>query len=295
MKTRSSRSSIAGCPAAGAPGSASRSRRASSTRTADTSGRRTCPRAAWRSSLRYRSPASHPPPCPPMPDPVVVVIEDEPQIRKFLRATLEGQGYRLFEASTGADGVVEIGSRQPDVVIVDLGLPDMDGLEVIRRVREWTAVPVIVLSARGQERDKVTALDAGADDYMSKPFGAGELLARIRVALRHTAGASHEADDAGFKVGELRVDLLRRQVLVGDREVHLTPIEHKLLTTLVRHAGKVVTHQQLLREVWGPSHTEQAHYVRVYMAHLRQKLEAEPARPRYLLTEPGVGYRLAAE
>ena len=230
-----------------------------------------------------------------MPDPVVVLIEDEPQIRKFLRATLAGQGYRLFEATTGADGVVEVGSRQPDVVIVDLGLPDMDGLDVIRRVREWTDVPVIVLSARGQERDKVVALDAGADDYVSKPFGAGELLARIRVALRRTAGASREADDAVFRVGELRVDLLHRQVLVNGKEIHLTPIEYKLLTRLVRHAGKVVMHQQLLREVWGPAHTEQAHYARVYMAHLRHKLEAEPARPRYLLTEPGVGYRLASE
>lgn len=227
-----------------------------------------------------------------MPDPVVVLIEDEPQIRRFLRATLTGQGYRLFEAATGADGLVEVSSRQPDVVIVDLGLPDMDGLEVIRRLREWTAVPIVVLSARGQERDKVTALDAGADDYVSKPFGAGELLARIRVALRHAAGASDEADEAAFKVRELEVHPLRRQVFVGGREVHLTPIEYKLLTTLVRHAGKVVTHQQLLREVWGPAHTDQAHYVRVYMAHLRHKLEAEPARPRYLLTEPGVGYRL---
>jgi two-component system KDP operon response regulator KdpE len=230
-----------------------------------------------------------------MPEPVVVVIEDEPPIRRFLRATLTGQGYRLFEASTGADGVVEVGSRQPDVVIVDLGLPDMDGIDVIRRVREWSSVPIIVLSARGQERDKVAALDAGADDYVSKPFSAGELLARIRVALRHAVGASHEGDDAVFLVGELRVDLLHRQVLLGEKQVHLTPIEYKLLTTLVHHAGKVVTHQQLLREVWGPSHTEQAHYVRVYMAHLRHKLEAEPARPRYLLTEPGVGYRLAAE
>jgi two-component system KDP operon response regulator KdpE len=230
-----------------------------------------------------------------MPEPVVVLIEDEPQIRRFLRATLTGQGYRLYEATTGADGVIEVGSRQPDVVILDLGLPDTDGLDVIRRIREWTDVPIIVLSARGQERDKVTALDAGADDYVSKPFSAGELLARIRVALRHTAGASHESDEASFKVGELRVDLLRRQIFIGDREVHLTPIEYKLLTTLVRHAGKVVTHQQLLREVWGPSHTEQAHYARVYMAHLRHKLEVEPARPRYLLTEPGVGYRLVTE
>ena len=230
-----------------------------------------------------------------MPDPVVVLIEDEPQIRRFLRATLTGQGYRLFEATSGADGLVEVGSRQPDVVIVDLGLPDTDGLDVIRRIREWTDVPIIVLSARGQERDKVAALDAGADDYVSKPFGAGELLARIRVALRHTAGASHESDDAVFKVGELQVDLLRRQVLVSSKEIHLTPIEYKLLTMLVRHAGKVVTHQQLLREVWGPAHTDQAHYVRIYMAHLRHKLEAEPARPRYLLTEPGVGYRLTAD
>jgi len=230
-----------------------------------------------------------------MPDPVVVLIEDEPQIRRFLRATLTGQGYRLFEATTGADGLVEVGSRQPDVVIVDLGLPDIDGIDVIRRLREWTAVPIIVLSARGQERDKVTALDVGADDYVSKPFGADELLARIRVALRHTAGASHEGDDATFQVGALQMDLLRRQVFVGDREVRLTPIEYKLLAALVRHAGKVVTHAQLLRDVWGPTHTDQAHYVRVYLAHLRHKLETEPARPRYLLTEPGVGYRLATE
>ena len=230
-----------------------------------------------------------------MPEPVVVLIEDELQIRRFLRATLVGQGYRLYEATTGADGLIEVASRQPDVVIVDLGLPDMDGLDVIRRLREWTAVPVIVLSARGQERDKVTALDAGADDYVSKPFGAGELLARIRVALRHTAGASHEGEESAFEVGDLEVDQLRRRVTMRGTEIKLTPIEYKVLTTLVRHAGKVVTHQQLLREVWGPSHDDQSHYVRVYMAHLRHKLETEPARPRYLLTEPGVGYRLAAE
>jgi len=230
-----------------------------------------------------------------MPDPIVVLIEDEPQIRRFLRATLTGQGYRLFEAATGADGLVEVGSRQPDVIIIDLGLPDMDGVDVIHRLREWTAVPIIVLSARGQERDKVTALDAGADDYVSKPFGASELVARIRVALRHAAGASHEADEAAFKVGELQVDRLRRHVSLGGTEVRLTPTEYKLLTTLIRHAGKVVTHQQLLREVWGPAHTDQAHYVRIYMAHLRHKLETEPARPRYLLTESGVGYRLAAD
>jgi two-component system KDP operon response regulator KdpE len=230
-----------------------------------------------------------------MPDPAVVLIEDEPQIRRFLRATLAGQGYRLFEAASGADGLVEVASRQPDVVIVDLGLPDMDGLDVIRRIREWTTVPIIVLSARGQERDKVTALDAGADDYVGKPFGAGELLARIRVALRHIAGASREGEEAPFKTGDLQVDRLRRRIFVGGTEVHLTPIEYRLLATLIKHAGKVVTHQQLLRDVWGPNHTEQAHYVRVYMAHLRGKLEAEPARPRYLVTEPGVGYRLAAD
>jgi two-component system KDP operon response regulator KdpE len=230
-----------------------------------------------------------------VPDPTVVLIEDEPQIRRFLRATLTSQGYRLFEAPTGADGLVEVGSRLPDVVVVDRGLPDMDGIEVIRRLREWSAVPIIVLSARGQEQDKVAALDAGADDYVSKPFGAGELMARIRVALRHTTGASHEGGEASFKVGDLQVDLVRRHVSMGGHEIRLTPIEYKLLTTLVQHAGKVVTHQQLLREVWGPTHTDQAHYVRVYMAHLRHKLEAEPARPRYLLTEPGVGYRLAAD
>lgn len=230
-----------------------------------------------------------------MPEPVIVLIEDEPQIRRFLRVTLAGQEYRLFEAVTGADGLVEAATRQPDVVIVDLGLPDMDGIEVIRRLREWTAVPIIVLSARGREGDKVAALDAGADDYVSKPFGVGELLARIRVALRHAAGAPRGGDDAVFAVGDLRVDLARRHVFVGGKEVHLTPIEYKLLTTLVRHAGKVLTHGQLLKEVWGPSHGEEAHYLRVYMAQLRRKLEADPTRPRYLLTEPGVGYRLAGE
>ena len=229
-----------------------------------------------------------------MPDPVVVLIEDEPQIRRFLRATLTGHGYRLFEATSGADGVVEVGSRQPDVVIVDLGLPDMDGLDVIRRIREWTATPIIVLSARGQERDKVEALEAGADDYVSKPFGVGELVARMRVAWRHAAGA-HGADEPLFSVGELKIDLAHRRVSVGGRDVHLTPHEYRLLTTLAHHAGKVLTHQQLLKDVWGPPYVEQAHYLRVYMAQLRRKLESDAARPRYLLTEPGVGYRLAAE
>jgi two-component system KDP operon response regulator KdpE len=228
-----------------------------------------------------------------MSDPIVVLIEDEPQIRRFLRATLGSQGYRLFEAATGADGLVEAASRQPDVVIVDLGLPDMDGLEVIRRLREWSTVPIIVLSARGQEADKVVALDLGADDYVSKPFGAEELLARVRVAIRHKAGVARE--DAVFTTGELKVDLGRRHVFVRDQEVKLTPTEYRLLTTLVRHAGRVLTHRQLLKEVWGPNQTEEAHYLRVYMAQLRRKIEVDPAQPRYLLTEPGVGYRLAAE
>jgi two-component system KDP operon response regulator KdpE len=228
-----------------------------------------------------------------MSDPVVVLIEDEPQIRRFLRTTLGSQGYRLFEAATGADGLVEAASRQPDVVIVDLGLPDIDGLEVIRRLREWSTVPIIVLSARGQEADKVVALDLGADDYVSKPFGADELLARVRVALRHKAGVARE--DAVFTTGELRVDLGRRHVFVRDQEVKLTPTEYRLLTTLVRYAGRVLTHRQLLKEVWGPNQTEEAHYLRVYMAQLRRKIEADPAQPRYLLTEPGVGYRLAGE
>jgi two-component system KDP operon response regulator KdpE len=227
-------------------------------------------------------------------EPVVIVVEDEPQIRRFLRVTLQGHGYRLFEAATGADGLMEAASRQPDVVIVDLGLPDMDGLEVIRRLREWSSVPVIVLSARGGERDKVMALDAGADDYIEKPFGTDELLARLRVALRHAAGGAR-AQDALFKVGELHVDQERRRVHVEGKEIHLTPIEYRLLTTMVRHAGKVLTHRQLLREVWGPNHVEDAHYLRVFMANLRRKLERDPAQPRYLLTEPGVGYRLADE
>jgi two-component system KDP operon response regulator KdpE len=229
-----------------------------------------------------------------MPEPAIVLIEDDPKIRRFLRTAFANNGYRLFEAATGSDGLVEAATRQPDVVIVDLGLPDLDGVEVIRRLREWTSVPVIVLSARGQESDKVAALDVGADDYVSKPFGPAELLARVRVALRHAARAPTD-EDATFSVDDLRVDLARRQVFVGDKEVHLTPIEYKLLTTLIRHAGKVLTHGQLLKEVWGPSHESEAHYLRIYIMQLRRKLEANPTRPRYLRTEPGVVYRLVAE
>ncbi len=232
-----------------------------------------------------------------MPEPgdaSVLLIEDEPQIRRFLRASLGAHGYRLVEAETGEDGLLQAATRQPDLVVLDLGLPDLDGLDVIRRLREWASMPIIVLSARGQERDKIAALDAGADDYVGKPFAVGELLARLRVALRHSA-ASREPPEPTFTVGDLHVDLATRRIQVSGREVHLTPIEYKLLAALVRHAGKVLTHRQLLRDVWGPPYTEQAHYLRVYMAQLRRKLEADSARPRYLLTEPGVGYRLAAD
>ena len=227
--------------------------------------------------------------------PVVLVIEDDSQIRRFLRATLGSHGYRLFEATTGEAGLVEAATRQPDIVILDLGLPDIDGLDVIRRLREWTALPIVVLSARGQERDKIAALDAGADDYVSKPFGVGELLARMRAALRHATRSPEDAAESTFTLGDLHVDLPKRQVSVAGSQVHLTPIEYRLLTTLIRHAGKVLTHRQLLIEVWGPPYADQAHYLRVYMAQLRRKLEADPARPRYLLTEPGVGYRLTSE
>jgi two-component system KDP operon response regulator KdpE len=226
---------------------------------------------------------------------ILLVIEDDPQIQRFLRVALGSHGYRLCEAATGGAGLVEAATRQPDIVILDLGLPDIDGLEVIRRLREWTALPIIVLSARGQEREKIAALDAGADDYVSKPFGVGELLARRRVALRHATRSPDEAGDVSCSIGDLLVDLAKRQVTVAGQPVHLTPIEYRLLTTLIRHAGKVLTHRQLLTEVWGPPYADQAHYLRVYMAQLRRKLERDPARPRYLLTEPGVGYRLAAD
>lgn len=227
--------------------------------------------------------------------PVILVIEDEPQIRRFLRVSLLSQKYNFLESETGRDGLFQIASRKPDVVILDLGLPDLDGLEVLREIRSWSQVPVIVLSARDQERDKVTALDSGADDYLTKPFGLNELLARIRVALRHTAGGHVAGDESIVRIGDLCVDFLKRQVCVGERELHLTPIEYRLLTMFVKSAGRVLTHRQLLKEVWGPDSLYENHYVRVYVAQLRQKIEADSARPRYLLTESGVGYRFAAE
>jgi two-component system KDP operon response regulator KdpE len=227
--------------------------------------------------------------------PRILVIEDEPEIRRFLRVSLTGHDFDLVEAEQGRDGILRAATHQPDLIILDLGLPDIDGAEVIRQVRDWSQMPIIVLSARGQERDKVAALDAGADDYLTKPFGISELLARIRVALRHAAHQAAGTTDSIYKVADLRVDLGRRQVFVGVEEVHLTPTEYRLLTTLVRHAGKVVTHRQLLKDVWGPDSVYETHYLRVFMAQLRQKIEHDSARPRHLLTEPGVGYRLAAE
>jgi two-component system KDP operon response regulator KdpE len=225
----------------------------------------------------------------------ILVIEDEPEIRRFLRATLASSGYRMLESQNGAQGLEQAASESPAAVLLDLGLPDMDGLTVISKLRAWSQVPIIVISARGNETDKIKALDGGADDYLTKPFGVGELLARIRVALRRVSEESGPSEAQTFALGELRVDFARRQVFVGQQEVHLTPIEHRLLTTLIRHAGKLVTHRQLLKEVWGPDSVFETHYLRVYMAHLRRKIEADPSRPRYLLTEPGIGYRLAAE
>ncbi len=228
-------------------------------------------------------------------NPKILTIEDEQEIRRFLRVSLSHHGYLLAEAEDGAGGILQAAQQQPDLIVLDLGLPDMDGLEVIRRVREWSRLPIIVLSARGQEREKVTALDAGADDYLTKPFSVGELLARIRVALRHQVFDHNNGGTSVFQVDQLKVDLARRQVQANGRQVHLTPTEYRLLTTLVQHAGRVITHRQLLKEVWGPDSVQENHYLRVFMAQLRQKIEADPARPRYLLTEPGVGYRLAAE
>jgi two-component system KDP operon response regulator KdpE len=226
---------------------------------------------------------------------LILLIEDEPQMRRFLRITLESHGYRFVEAGTAQEGLMQASMRNPDVVLLDLGLPDLDGLEVTERLREWTQTPIIVISAREQEQDKVKALDAGADDYLTKPFSAGELMARVRVALRHALRLRSGQDEPVFAHAGLRVDLAARRVFVRDGEIHLTPIEYKLLTALIRHAGKVVTHRQLLLEVWGPGQVSEVQYLRVYMTQLRHKLEADPARPRFLLNEPGVGYRLNAD
>jgi len=230
------------------------------------------------------------------PAPLVLVVEDEPAMGRLLASVLLQAGYRVFPVDTGRAALLQASARTPDAVLLDLGLPDLDGLEVVRRLRTWMRAPIVVVSARGREQDKVDALDAGADDYVTKPFGAGELLARLRVALRHAARGVASSEGV-FEVGELQVDAERRIVRVGGREVRLTPTEWKLLLVLVRSAGRVVQQKDLLREVWGPIVEKQglSHYLRVYVAELRRKLEADPTRPRLLLTEPAVGYRLLDE
>jgi two-component system KDP operon response regulator KdpE len=223
---------------------------------------------------------------------VIIVIEDDPPIRRFLRTGLSTQGFTVFEADTGKQGIIEAEVRKPDLVILDLGLPDMEGVEVIKAIRTWSAIPIIILSARSSEQHKIDALDAGADDYLTKPFGFGELLARIRVALRHAIRPMEHIQADIFATANLKVDLHNRVVTIDDEEVHLTPIQYRLLVVLVKQAGRVLTHQQILKEVWGPSYQENAHYLRIYMSQLRQKLEADPTQPKFLLTESGVGYRL---
>jgi two-component system KDP operon response regulator KdpE len=224
----------------------------------------------------------------------VLVIEDESQVRRFLRSSLDATVYKLIEAATGEAGLAAAASQHPDIILLDLGLPDIDGIEVTRRLREWTETPIIILSARGQDPDKIAALDAGADDYLTKPFSLPELLARIRVAERH-AQQLGDKKDAIFTLGDLRIDRASRIVTVGGEEVRLTPIEYKLLATLARKAGRVLTYQQLLKDVWGPRYATQKQYLHVYVGHLRNKLERDPAKPRFLVTEPGVGYRLRPE
>ncbi len=226
---------------------------------------------------------------------LVLVIEDDRQLRRFLRALLEGHGMRVFEADNAKEGLAAAAGQSPAVILLDLGLPDQDGLDTLKSLREWSKTPVIVLSAREQEEQKVTALDLGADDYLTKPFGSAELLARLRVALRHGARDESGVDAPDVRFGRVRVDLVHRRVFVADEEVKLTPIEYKLLLALIRHAGRVLTHRQILKEVWGEHCTEEAHYVRVYMAQLRRKLEEDAARPKHFVTETGVGYRLVID
>jgi two-component system KDP operon response regulator KdpE len=226
-------------------------------------------------------------------DHLILIIEDEPPIRRFLRASLTNEGYRLNEAASGEEGLRVASSQPPDLVILDLGLPDIDGHEVLRQLREWLAAPIIILSARDQEMQKIKALDHGADDYVTKPFGIGELLARIRTAIRHANRV--EPESSTVSLGDLRVDLAGHRVFRREEEVHLTPLEFKLLATLIKHSGKVLTHRFLLREVWGPQDSQENHYLRVFVAGLRKKLEDDSTRPKYILTEQGIGYRFASE
>lgn len=223
----------------------------------------------------------------------LLVIDDELPIRRFLKASLSSADYELVEAENGREGIQKTATENPSVVLLDLGLPDIDGVEVARSLREWTQVPIIVLSARGQERDKIDALDAGADDYLTKPFGIGELLARIRVALRRTS--EKEPQEPVLDFGSIRIDFSSRLVLRGGIEVHLTPNEYGLLSALAKNPGRVLTHKQLLTDVWGPAYVGENHYLRVFMGQLRHKLEDDPARPKFLINEPGVGYRLRIE
>jgi two-component system KDP operon response regulator KdpE len=222
----------------------------------------------------------------------VLVVEDEPPMRKFIRASLTAHGYRVVEADTVQAALMHMTSDSPALVLLDLGLPDGSGIDLTKQLREWSRVPIIVISARGREDDKVAALDAGADDYLTKPFGVNELLARMRVAMRHAQASTGGQGATQYQFDELAIDLGRREVRVSGQLLHLTPTEYKLLLLLAQHAGKVLTHRQILKEVWGPSHTQHTHYVRVQMAELRKKIEPDPARPRWLVTEPGVGYRL---
>ena len=226
------------------------------------------------------------------PPPLVVLVEDEPQMRRFIRVSLTARGYRLIEGGSKQDALLLISSHNPDLLLLDLGLPDGDGIELTKEIRSWSQVPIIVLSARGLEQDKVAALDAGADDYLTKPFGVDELLARIRVAMRHAERVGSNEASPNLEFGTLRIDLARREVARDGVEVKLTPIEYKLLVLLARNAGKVLTHGQILADVWGSRQSNMAHHVRVHMAELRKKIEVDPARPRLIVTEPGVGYRL---
>ena len=227
------------------------------------------------------------------PRATILVVEDEPEIRRFLHSAFGVEGYRTVESANGRRGAIDAGTHKPDLAIVDLGLPDMEGVDVIRNIRQWSPMPIIVLSARVQEQEKIRALDAGADDYVTKPFGVGELMARVRAALRTAVRGPDGA--SRLAIGPSVVDLERRTAQRGDASIRLTPIEYKLLGALAKHAGLVVTHKQLLAEVWGPTHERDTHYLRIYMKQLRDKLEADPGRPRHLLTEPGVGYRLSID